>query len=127
MWDQRELPTKSGWIEQGPILPLEFSRKSADGRLTLVIDTKHGREVPTRYAESTRDNLEDASCGLMHREGTNRPNIGKVDLRMKPDQAPAHELRIWEWAVAHGLRFCRLDKAAIPNSRRLGRVLCSTS
>ena len=105
IWDQRELPTKGSWTENGPILPLEFSRRSSDGRLTLVIDTQHGRDASTRYAESNRDELENAVCDLMHREGTSRKNIGVVDCRARPDQALTNELRIWEWAVANNFDF----------------------
>jgi len=104
IWDQRELPTNGGWSDGGPTLPLEFSRKSSDGRLTLVIDTEHGRDVPTRYAESTRHDTEDAVCDLMHREGTDRGNIGCVNRRMNcPTEAI--EARIWHWAVDQSCDF----------------------
>ena len=105
IWDQRELPTKGGWTENGPVLPLEFSRKSSDGRLTLVIDACNGRDASTRYAESTRDELEDAICDLMHREGTSRQNVGAVDRRKRPNSDPTNELRIWQWAVDQGFDF----------------------
>jgi hypothetical protein len=39
VWDQRVLPTESEWNSEGPRLPIEFSRVSQDGRLTLVIDS----------------------------------------------------------------------------------------
>lgn len=70
----------SGWAHGGPVLPIEFSRVSRDGRLTLVIDPDHGVAVPTRYAESVRATLEDAISDLGHREGTVAKNIGFLDL-----------------------------------------------
>jgi len=104
IWDQRDLPTNGGWSESGPTLPLEFSRKSSDGRLTLVIDTEHGRDLPTRYSESARADVEDAVCDLMHREGTNRGNIGRVN-RSAACPADPIEARIWRWAVDHNFDF----------------------
>ena len=40
LWDPRELPLASEWRHDGPELPIEFARQSADGRITLVIDTQ---------------------------------------------------------------------------------------
>lgn len=37
-WDKRTLAIQSEWNEDGPTLPIAFSRISKDGRLTLVID-----------------------------------------------------------------------------------------
>lgn len=38
IWDQKNLPVKGQWHEDGPSLPVEFVRQSINGRLTLVID-----------------------------------------------------------------------------------------
>ncbi len=72
----RDLSIAGDWQEAGPILEIEFSRISGDGRLTLVIDPVHGSAVTTLYATSTYEQLEDAVCNLMARESTNRSNIG---------------------------------------------------
>jgi hypothetical protein len=77
VWDPRDLLLSEIFKPGGPSLPLEFSRKSADGRLTLVIDEDHGTpSVPTYYAISAYQALEDAICDLRHREGTTEQNIG---------------------------------------------------
>src|SRR5271166_163592 len=72
VWDPDSLKDHledNGKFEQrGPKLPLEFSRISQDGRLTLVIDKDHGVEVPTRVAISTRSVLNDAMTDLWIRE-----------------------------------------------------------
>jgi hypothetical protein len=52
VWDPRTLRLAHSWMEGGPVLPIEFSRVSDNGRLTLVIDEGHGVDVPTRYALS---------------------------------------------------------------------------
>ena len=71
-----DLSIMGGWHLDGPVLKIEFSRKSADGRLTLVIDTGRGTEVTTQFAESTCADLNAAIENLRHREGTAARNIG---------------------------------------------------
>jgi hypothetical protein len=82
IWDKGELPLKSEWKDDGPEIPIEFSRisSSRDGALTLVIDPENGAWVSTFYAESKRNTLEDAICDLRTREGTLVKRIGFVNL-----------------------------------------------
>ena len=56
------------WQTGGPILPIEFSRVSDDGRLTLVIDEDVGVDVPTRYVMSGLEDLDLAIADLQKRE-----------------------------------------------------------
>jgi len=81
IWDPQDLPREGAWQRGGPKLPIEFSRISQDGRLTLVIDESHGILVPTRYVLSPRTNLEDAIADLLVRERTTKKGIGFVDLK----------------------------------------------
>lgn len=37
VWDPRDLPCLGVWHSDGPLLPVEFARESADKRITLVI------------------------------------------------------------------------------------------
>ena len=58
------------WLEDGPILPLEFSRvsgKTRGGALTLVIDEANGRECQVMYAMSKRRYPDDAIADLRDR------------------------------------------------------------
>jgi hypothetical protein len=71
-----ELSTTGSWDANGPVLKIEFSRISADGRLTLVIDPDHGSDVTTQYAESTHLDIPAAIENLRQREGTTKANIG---------------------------------------------------
>ena len=89
IWDPRSLPYREGWKLGGPALPLEFSRVSKDGRLTLVIDGVNGVEVPTRFAVSTRGVLNDAIADLRDREGTVSKCIGFVECTTGSDSAEA--------------------------------------
>ena len=67
---QRPLKIAGKFCSGGPLLPLEFSRISKDGRLTLVIDSAHGTPCETFYAICATPNLNDAIENLAAREGT---------------------------------------------------------
>src|SRR6266545_5049596 len=43
VWDPRQLPVYPQWFEDGPFVPIEFTRQSSDGRMTLVIDPRSAR------------------------------------------------------------------------------------
>jgi hypothetical protein len=99
IWDQRDLPTLGVWQKGGPVLPIEFSRISSDGRLTLVIDEKNGVPVKTRYAESGSGTLVQATEDLRKREGSPKEMIGVTSKTMN-NRRLGHE-SIHAWATAH--------------------------
>lgn len=85
LWDknktQREFDKHHGaWEFDGPVVKLEFSRRSAKrlNALTLVIDPVHGEECKVAYALSKRKTVEKALADLQTREETIRRNIGYV-------------------------------------------------
>lgn len=80
IWDPGSLRIKGDWQTGGPQLPIEFSRISNDGRLTLVIDTENGKNVSSRYVMSSFTNLDDAIENLRKREKTTKKNIGYATL-----------------------------------------------
>ncbi len=69
VWDPRKLSVVGDAQKDGPILLIEFSRISADKRLTLVIDEKHGTSVASRYYVSADTKLDEAIAHLQEREG----------------------------------------------------------
>ncbi len=69
VWDPRELAIDGSFMAGGPKLPLEFSRVSGDGRLTLVIDERVGVACATRVGKSKIDDLDEALTDLWKREG----------------------------------------------------------
>lgn len=81
IWDPRDLPHQEPWLDDGPKLPLEFSRISKDRRLTLVIDAVNGELCNTLYSYSPQILLADAARDLTRREGTNPKYIGYYDHR----------------------------------------------
>ena len=71
IWDQRSLPVRGKWFDDGPILPIEFARESSDGRITLVIVHEEHVENTVRslWALMSVTTLEKAKSGLAKREG----------------------------------------------------------
>jgi len=69
IWDPRELKTKSPWVDDGPDLPVEFARKSNNGRVTLVV---YFGVDPSRtcWVLSKFDKLDDAREDLRKRENS---------------------------------------------------------
>ncbi|TGT91269.1 MULTISPECIES: hypothetical protein [unclassified Mesorhizobium] len=94
--DQRE-----DWLEDGPVLPLEFSRvsKTRKGALTLVIDRDNGSECKVMYAISRRKNPADAIADLRDREGTIMDHMGFYYAK-EPERkcVPAIPAAIRAWA-----------------------------
>ena len=81
IWRPGELRTAGDWILDGPILPIEFSRISEKGRLTLVIDEQNGVPVHTRSIKSACHTLDDAIDNLRIREGSpNAKGIGFANM-----------------------------------------------
>lgn len=107
IWDHcraAELPTRGGWHEDGPLLPIEFARVSDNGRLTLVI-TPGAKLVPVLWAELAVDSLDVAIASLCKREGqkggdpTSRNNVGQC-----PDgRGGLGESEIEHWRTNKGL------------------------
>jgi hypothetical protein len=93
VWDPRSLHIVADWDKSGPTLPIEFSRISDNGRLTLVIDEQNGVDVPTRVVESALPSLNLAISDLQSREGTPyRDRIGFVDLVHRRENIRARRL-----------------------------------
>ena len=100
IWCPRDLPIRSNWFDDGPLIPLEFARQSKDERITLVI-VRRARPVQSLWALMDSNNLECAREKLRVREGnTNTKYIGHWSRgSQSPDEIP--ELR--EWAHARNI------------------------
>jgi len=111
--DKDQLSIASDWTKGGPTLPIEFSRVSSDGRLTLVIDTSQGACVTTRFAKSGQSILQEAVLDLTAREkrklrsgirNKGEPIVGYIDLtsnNVLTKQPPEIVSKIHEWAQAN--------------------------
>lgn len=111
IWAPRGLPLAPGeWTRGGPRLPIEFCRISTDGRLTLVVDERHGAPVETLHRRSARTRLDRAVEDLARREVAAEKHIGWVDLsegrssaRAFPEQLSVHD-RVAAWCRRAGYR-----------------------
>lgn len=104
VWDTRELPIRTGWFNDGPLVPVEFLRQSKDGRITLVID--EGRP-PARvlWALMEATNIQDARRALGEREGIPEKNwLKHVGAWTHRDDAPPTVMPALDrWAQACGI------------------------
>lgn len=133
VWDRRELVIAEDFKPVGPLLPIEFSRVSRDGRLTLVIDEAFGASCVTYSASNNFGDLEAAIENLRLREGMpNATGVGFADLASGTRSGRAMERHpravatITAWAKANGYdaaiwtalasNFHDPDKAAEPFS-----------
>ena len=108
VWDPRELKTAAEFKADGPLLPVEFCRISADGRLTLAIDETFGDVCTTYSAPSAFADLDAAIENLRKREGTIASEIGFVEPAAGRQSDAAMERHpqvvatIGAWAEASG-------------------------
>jgi len=80
IWKPGTLNIVGDWESDGPLLPIEFARVSADKRLTLVIKPGYN-VVQTLWALSGFKHFNTAIENLMDREETSSlENIGFVNL-----------------------------------------------
>ena len=109
VWDPRELQTAAKFTPDAPLLPIEFCRISADGRLTLAIDETFGAVCKTYSAPSALDSLDAAIENLRAREampsarpvGFVEPASGRQsDIAMECH--PQAVATIGAWAAASG-------------------------
>jgi hypothetical protein len=69
IWCPGSLQIKSGWHRDGPLLPVEFARISADGRLTLVLHPGCENQQ-TLWAVAASEDMNTVRQDLRKREGT---------------------------------------------------------
>jgi len=73
VWNPRSLPIQRRWFEDGPFMPVEFTRQSRDGRVTLVIEPK-ASTVRVLWAVMLSTELQPAMEALRDREGITADN-----------------------------------------------------
>jgi hypothetical protein len=109
LWDPGDLQTAAKFAPDGPLLPVEFCRISADRRLTLAIDETFGAVCTTYSAPSALDSLDAAVENLRLRErmpnaravGFVEPASGRQsDIAMQ--RHPQAVATIAAWAASNG-------------------------
>lgn len=99
VWDPRELPLAGEWSKDGPELPLEFARESADGRMTLVV-LDDGPTFPTLWAPLDVPDVDRAMQALQRREGV--PWYGSIGRWPRRSTIHRHADVAEAWAKARG-------------------------
>jgi hypothetical protein len=111
IWDPRTLPIRRPWFQDGPLLPIEFARRSDNGhgRITLVIVPPDCARVPcvrALWALMTVDSFDDAIERLAEREMPKNPRekaIGRWSFgATATEDFPFTDL-ISTWAQKKGL------------------------
>ena len=95
IWQRRDLDIEGRWHTTGPSLPIEFARRSENGRLTLVI--LNGADVQQTYwALSRLDTLDAARENLRERERTTPSNIHwATHAAVHADEPAARLIQDW--------------------------------
>jgi len=103
IWDPRELPIRREWFKDGPFAPVEFTRQSQDGRITLVIDPDSA-PVRVLWAQMVPTKPDEAKEALRLREKTTEKNIGSWEADDNaPENTPKNIPDLPAWAKSHGL------------------------
>jgi hypothetical protein len=98
VWDPRELPVQRVWFEDGPFVPVEFARKSNDGRITLVIES-NARPVRCLWAAMDANDIQSAREALRRREGISpRNELKHIGSWSTGDATPELMPGLSEWA-----------------------------
>jgi hypothetical protein len=103
IWDPRALPIQRKWFEDGPFVPVEFTRQSSDGRITLVIEPS-AAPVRVLWAVMLSPDLQSARDALRDREGiTGDKWMSRIGSWQRGEAAPESISELAEWAQAHGV------------------------
>lgn len=115
VWDPRSLPVRREWFTDGPLLPIEFARKSRDDRVTLVLLDK----APVNrslWALMSVSELQPAKEALADREGMTgndkTKHIGCWSINEKPAGVGVAEIAKW----ARNIRIEAVIWTALPAS-----------
>lgn len=105
IWRPEGLKIHNHWFEDGPILPIEFTRISSDKRVTLIID-KESKPVRALWALMTCTSIEEAKESLKQREGIKNDDLIHSTDQSKDDSSDEVLRTIKDW-----LREKNIDRA----------------
>lgn len=117
IWQPKNLKAQKVWFQDGPMLPIEFTRKSdkGKGRITLIIDNA-AKPVRCLWTLMTTENLNEAKESLKDREGTNDKNIHSITVKEKADTSIKGTIQRWlvskdlDAAIWTGLSYYEKDR-----------------
>ncbi len=94
IWDPQDLPVEQPWFDNGPLVRVEFTRQSKDGRITLVITPKV-KPVRALWAVFRPMNVDQAREALRKREGT--PQIKRIRVWTRNQRVPNGYIGFRRW------------------------------
>lgn len=103
IWNPEHLPVTGQWNADGPDLPIEFVRKSNNGRVTLVIHPP-AKPITTLWSELESATVDEAVTALADREGILRKNAARLIGSWSADaQGSTDQHGIGGWARRKGV------------------------
>jgi hypothetical protein len=106
IWKFQKLKIEE-WTQTTLKIPLEFSRISQDGRLTLVIDEENGTPNKVWMAKTDYKNIDFAIKALKNREKTLKSSISYINLSKKKyrikNTPPKIAQEIVMWALENSI------------------------
>lgn len=111
VWKPDNLLIHREWFMDGPFLPLEFTRQSIDGRLTLAITAKL-KPLRTLWALMATNDLEEARASLCNRELKSTKNMDKYISLITVDSVYSGQLDL---IVQDWVQKLKLDAAIWTN------------
>ena len=103
VWNPRQLPIHRGWFEDGPLVPVEFTRQSDDGRMTLVVEPR-AAPLTVLWAHMVPLDLAPAVRALCYREGIADQNCSSwIGSWNRGESAPRNIADLPVWAETHEL------------------------
>lgn len=95
IWKPENLLIQRQWFQDGPLIPIEFTRQSKDGRLTLVI-TDGAIPVRTLWSVMATNDLLIARTSLQIREGIGDDKKNKFIATIRKDTPVPNENLIFQ-------------------------------
>lgn len=103
VWNPRQLPIRREWFEDGPLVPVEFTRRSSNRRMTLVIDPS-ARPARVLWALMLPTDLQSAKKALKDREEITATDwLSLIGSWEHGDAAPENIPDLPQWADDRGL------------------------
>jgi hypothetical protein len=94
VWDPRSLPAQRQWFTDGPLVHVEFARKSKDGRITLVLEAT-ANPVRSLWTIMDLSDLNAARKALSEREGSGLGDIAYWSNKKQSESTLIIDLPQW--------------------------------
>lgn len=111
IWNPGSLLIRREWFFDGPFLPIEFTRQSQDGRLTLVI-TPTVKPIRTLWALLATEDISISKESLRVREGIHENKASQYIDTISANEETNDPIRL---TIQDWLRVLKIDAAIWTN------------